>query len=79
MESGIWNLGILESWNPGILESWNPGILSYRLTAKYVIVKMILFSTYATYCSACDNLIFGELAEADLGNILSVYTIRCRI
>ena len=23
MESGIWNLGILESWNPGILESWN--------------------------------------------------------
>ena len=42
---------------------------------------MILFSTYATYiyCSACDNLIFGELAEADLGNILSLYTIRCRI
>jgi hypothetical protein len=26
MESGIWNLGILESWNLGILESWNPGI-----------------------------------------------------
>ena len=51
------------------------------ITAKYVIIKMILFSTYATYCSACDNLIFGELAEADLGNILSVglYTIRCRI
>ena len=77
-----WNLesGILESWNPGILESWNLGILeSYHITAKYVIIKMILFSTYATYCSACDNLIFGELAEADLGNILSVYTIRCRI
>ena len=58
----------------GILESWNPGILeSYHITAKYVIIKMILFSTYATYCSACDNLIFGELAEADLGNILSVF------
>jgi hypothetical protein len=80
MESGIWNLGILESWNLGILESWNLGILeSYHITAKYVIIKMIVFSTYATYCSACDNLIFGELAEADLGNILSVYTIRCRI
>ena len=74
---GIWNL---ESWNLGILESWNLGILeSYHITAKYVIIKMILFSTYATYCSACDNLIFGELAEADLGNILSVYTIRCRM
>jgi hypothetical protein len=67
MESGIWNLGILESWNPGILESWNLGILeSYHIIAKYVIIKMILFSTYATYCSACDNLIFGELAEADI-------------
>jgi hypothetical protein len=64
-----WNL---ESWNPGILESWN---LIIYITAKYVIIKIILFSTYATYCSACDNLIFGELAEADLGNILSVYTI----
>jgi hypothetical protein len=66
----------LESWNPGILESWNLGILeSYHITAKYVIIKMILFSTYATYCSACDNLIFGELAQADLGNILSVYSL----
>ena len=27
MESGIWNLGILESWNLGIMESWNHGIL----------------------------------------------------
>jgi hypothetical protein len=43
------------------------------------MVSRYYYYTYATYCSACDNLILGELAEADLGNILSVYTIRCRI
>jgi hypothetical protein len=37
------------------------GILeSYHLTAKYVIIKILLLYTYATYCSACDNLILGE-------------------
>jgi hypothetical protein len=62
----------------GILESWNLGILeSYHITAEYVIIEILLYNyTYATYCSAFDNLILGELAEADLGNILSVYTIR---
>jgi hypothetical protein len=68
-----WNL---ESWNLGILESWNLGILeSYHITAEYVISRYYYY-TYATYCSAFDNLILGELAAADLGNILSVYTIR---
>jgi hypothetical protein len=52
----------------GILESWNP---AWNL--------IILPQNNTTYCSACDNLILGELAEADLGNILSVYIIRCRI
>ena len=33
------------------------------------------YYTYATYCSACDNLILGEIAEADLGNILSAYKL----
>ena len=65
MESGIWNLGILESWNLGILSN-NRKICYYQ---DIIII-------YATYCSACDNLILGE---ADLGNILSVYTMRCRI
>jgi hypothetical protein len=67
-----WNL---ESWNLGILESWNPGILSYNRRICYYR-DIIIIATYATYCSAFDNLILGELAEADLGNILSVYTIR---
>jgi hypothetical protein len=72
--------GILESWNPGILESWNLGILeSYHITAEYVIIEiLLLYLCNILFC--CDNLIIGELAEADLGiNILSVYTIRCRI
>jgi hypothetical protein len=38
-----------------------------------MLLSRYYYYTYATYCSACDNLIFGELAEADLGNILSVY------
>ena len=42
MESGIWNLGILESWNPGILESWNPGILSYNRRICYQDIIIIL-------------------------------------
>ena len=38
-----------------------------------MLLSRYYYYNYATYCSACDNLIFGELAEADLGNILSVY------
>ena len=41
-----------------------------------MLLSRYYYYTYATYCSAFDNLILGELAEADLGNILSVYTIR---
>jgi hypothetical protein len=67
-----WNLGILESWNLGILES-------YHITAKYVIIKILLLYLCNILLCMPDNLILGELAEADLGNILSVYTIRCRI
>ena len=50
-----------------------------RCNDKLPLKTVLAFHIYATYCSACANLIFGELAEADLGNILSVYTIRCRI
>ena len=37
-----------------------------------MLLSRYYYYTYAAYCSACDNLIFGELAEAYLGNILSV-------
>ena len=37
-----------------------------------MLLSRYYYYTYATYCSARDNLILGELAEADLGNILSV-------
>jgi hypothetical protein len=46
-----------------------------------LLVSRYYYYTYATYCSACDNLILGELAEAelaeaelaDLGQIISIY------
>jgi hypothetical protein len=58
MES--WNPGILESWNPGILESWNPGILeSYHITAKYVIIKILLLYLCNILVPVCDNLILS--------------------
>ena len=38
-----------------------------------MLLSRYYYYTYAAYCSACDNLILGELAEADLGNILSAY------
>jgi hypothetical protein len=37
-------------WNLGILESWNP---QNMLSSRYY------YYTYATYCSACDNLILS--------------------
>jgi hypothetical protein len=40
-----------------------------------MLLSRYYYYTYATYCSACDNLILGELAEAKLGNILSVYIL----
>jgi hypothetical protein len=40
-----------------------------------LFISRYYYYTYATYCSACDNLILGELAEADLGNILSMISI----
>jgi hypothetical protein len=57
-----WNLesGILESWNLGILESWNPGILeSYHITAKYVIIKILLLYLCNILVPVCDNLILS--------------------
>jgi hypothetical protein len=40
-----------------------------------MLLSRYYYYTYATYCCACDNLILGELAEADLGNILSAYIL----
>jgi hypothetical protein len=36
-----------------------------------MLLSRYYYYIYATYCSVCDNLILA--AEADLGNILSVY------
>ena len=58
----------------GILESWNPGILSYnRRICYYQDIIIILMQHIVLH--ACDNLILIVATEADLGNILSVYTI----
>ena len=40
-----------------------------------MLLSRYYYYTYATYCPACDNLILMAATEADLGNILSVYTI----
>jgi hypothetical protein len=37
-----------------------------------MLVSRYYYYTYAACCSACDNLILGELAEADLGNYVAV-------
>jgi hypothetical protein len=54
------------------MESWNPGILSYNRRICYYRDIIIILMQHIV---RCDNLILGELAEADLGNILSAYIL----
>ena len=41
-----------------------------------MLLSRYYYYTYAAYCSACDNLILGEIAEAEFK---IVYNIRVRV
>ena len=57
MESGIWNLGILESWNHGILESWNLGILESYIQECFFVSRLQLAPKYNNYTAESKCLI----------------------